>query len=225
VLLANHYKMVTSGKIVGFFTIFKENLLTMFHVEHCFSNLSQELFARAKKCENVTGAMVPTGDEFFMSHCLDGFVRLEKEAYFAVYTDKGVPEKHKKHLEMRRADIDADSEILKLSGDFLDDVIKQIKNETHRSEIYIMSYGKEVIGFGVVDYQKIITDVASIGMFVREEYRRQGFAANILEHLKLMCFEKGFRVRSGCWYYNHNSIKSQYAAGAYSKTRLMRFYF
>jgi len=226
VLESNHYKITnTDGEIVGFFAIHKESTITLFHVLPHYASQSQELFVRSKKYENVANAMVPTSDEFFLSHCLDSFTRIEKQAYFALYTDNGVTQERKKTLELRLADIDADKEILKLSGDFLDHSIEQISNNECGVEIYIAQHDGNIVGFGVVDYGRITKDIASIGMYVCEQYRMQGFAANILEHLKLICFEKSFRVVSGCWYYNHNSKKSMEAAGAYSKTRLVRFYF
>ena len=225
VLASNHYKITVDGEIIGFFAIHNNHTLTLFYMAPRHADKSQELFAKAKKYEEVTGAMVPTSDEFFLSHCLDDFARLEKQAYFAVYGDKGVAANRKKALDLRLVDIDIDAEILKQSGDFLDESIAQIRGKTRDVEIYIAQHNDEVVGFGVVDYGKIAKDVASIGMYVCEKHRKQGFAANILEHLKLMCFAKNMRAVSGCWYYNHNSKKSIEAAGAYSKTRLLRFCF
>jgi GNAT superfamily N-acetyltransferase len=126
---------------------------------------------------------------------------------------------------MTLADIVKDAETLKLSGDFLDDIIKEIREDGRHIEVYIATHREDIVGFGVVDYGRVVRDISSIGMFVCEDFRKQGFAANILEHLKVACEKKGFRVFSGCWYYNHNSKKSMESAGAFTKTRLVRFYF
>jgi len=225
VIESNHYKMVACDEIVGFFAIHENSTITLFNVFVPYANQAQELFARVKKYENVTNAMVPTGDEFFISHCFDNFAKIEKQAYFAIYTDKEIPKERKKALNLRIADIDKDCETLKLSGDFLDGIIKELRNGADYIEIYIVEYDGNVVGFGVIDYGRVFKDVSSIGMYVCEQYRQQGIAANILEHLKWICVEKGYRVLSGCWYYNHNSKKSMESAGAYSKTRLVRFYF
>jgi len=225
VIESNHYKMMVYDEIVGFFAIHENSTLTLFYVSAPYANQAQELFARVKRYESVTNAMVPTGDEFFISHCFDNFVKIEKQAYFATYTEKEISEEHKKALNLKIADIDKDCETLKLSGDFLDGIIKQLRDGADFIEIYVVEYGENVVGFGVIDYGRVLKDVSSIGMYVCEQYRQQGIAANILEHLKLICFGKGYRVLSGCWYYNHNSKKSMESAGAYSKTRLIRFYF
>ena len=102
VLESNHYKMLAADQFAGYFAINKRSTITLFHVFTPYANQAQELFARVKKYESVTNAMVP---------------------------------------------------------------LKQISSE------------------------------------------------------------KGCQVLSGCWYYNHNSKKSMESAGAYSKTRLIRFYF
>jgi len=225
VIESSHYKMMTRDEIVGFFAIHENSTITLFYVFAPYANQAQELFTRVKKYESVTSAMVATGDEFFLSHCFDNFAKIEKQAYFAIYSEKEIPEKRKKALKLRVADIDRDCETLKLSGDFLDGIIKQLRDGADFIEVYIVEYAGNVVGFGVIDYGRVLRDVSSIGMYVCEKYRQQGIAANILEHLKRICFEKGYRVLSGCWYYNHHSKKSMESAGAYSRTRLIKFYF
>jgi GNAT superfamily N-acetyltransferase len=227
ILDSNHYKMTAGDETVGWFAIHGGHTIMLFHVLPYFANQAQELFERVKKYEQVTSAMLPTGDEFFMSHCFDNFARIEKQAYFSIYTDKCIPEERKKALTLTLADVDKDAEILILSGDFLDEIIEEISEGSTHIEVYIAKHDENIIGFGVVDYGRLFrdSDIASIGMYVREEFRRQGFAANILEHLKHVCISKGFRVFSGCWYYNHNSKKSMESAGAYIKTRLIKFFF
>ena len=224
VIESNHYKMTYGNEIVGYFSIHENSTITLFHVFSYYANQSQELFAKVKKYESVTNAMVATGDEFFLSHCIDNFARIEKQAYFAVYTDKEIAKDHHKELQLRLAGID-DEQTLKLSGDFLTGEIEKIRNGIDYLKIYIVEYDNKVVGFGVVEYGRVLDDVASIGMYVCEEYRCQGIAANILQSLKHIVQSNGYRAFSGCWYYNHNSKKSMESAGAYSKTRLIRFYF
>lgn len=225
VLECRHYIMTCGGVAAGFFAIHGGCALWLFHVLAPFAGRAQELFARVKKYEMVTEAMVATGDEFFLSHCLDSYARLEKQAYFSVYTDQQLPPRERLALELMLADIDRDEEILALSGDFLREEVQQIRGGLDVLKLYIVRLKGEVVGFGVVQYGRIIADVASIGMFVRPEHRHRGIAANILQCLKHLTEQNGYRAFSGCWYYNHNSKKSMEAAGAYSKSRLIRFYF
>lgn len=225
VVESNHYKMTYRDEIAGYFSIHKGSTITLFNVFSHYADQAQELFARVKKYESVTNAMTVTGDEIFLSHCLDNFVRIEKQAYFSVYTEKEIIKEHQKDLQLRLADIDKDEQILKLSGDFLTGEIENIRNGLDILKIYIVENDNKVVGFGVIQYGRVIEDIASIGMYVCEEYRCQGIAANILQNLKHIVQDNGCRAFSGCWYYNHNSKKSMESAGAYSKTRLIRFYF
>lgn len=219
----NHYKMEVDGKIEGFFAIHGGSTITLFNVYERFANVGQELFARIKKYEQVTNAMVTTGDEFFLSHALDNFARMEKQAYFAVYTDK--PTSHTSPpVELSLADIEKDKDCLALCGDFLDKEIDGIKNGETCLEIYIAKSNGTVVGFGVIEYSTI-TNFASIGMYVLEEMRMRGWARSILLAQRRLVESKGRTAVSGCWYYNHNSKKSMESSGAYSKTRLLRFYF
>jgi hypothetical protein len=219
---SNYYKILFNKNIIGYFSIHKETVLVLFYVFENYLNISQELFSVIKKYESVKEALIPTGDEFFISHAIDNYVKIEKQAYFSIYTDK----KPNKIIEMelKLADIEKDLEILNICHDFLEGTIERIKNKFD-TEIYIAKHENNIIGFGVIEYQKVVNIYASIGMIVREEYRQKAYGSNILNGLKNIVLEKGYTAISGCWYYNHNSKKTMESAGAYSKTRLLRFYF
>ncbi len=225
VLTSRHYKMVCGGDVAGYFAIHDKSTIMLFRVFALYANQAQALFARVKKYESVTNAMVATGDEFFLSHCVDDFARMEKQAYFSIYTDKEIPQERQKAVQLALADVDRDYETLKLSGTFLDGEIKSIRAGSTSLALYIARSEGRIIGFGVIEYGRVLKDIASIGMYVIEAERCQGFAANILQGLKHIAEDKGCKAFSGCWYYNHNSKKSMESAGAYSKTRLLRFYF
>lgn len=219
---ANHYRMEYSGETVGYFAIANQSTLVFFHVCDAYARFGQALFARAKRYENVTNAMVPTGDEFFLSHAADAFTRLEKQAYFAVYP-KLAPQVQLCPLTLRLLDVAADAALLKKAGDFFDDDIEKIK-AGGGGRIYAAEAEGKTVGFGIMD-PSVLVNYASIGMYVLEEYRRKGYAGSILSRLSQMAREQNLQAVSGCWYYNHNSKKSMESAGGYTKTRLLRFYF
>ena len=219
---SNFYKIVDGEDLIGYFAIHKETVLMLFNIFEEYRNISQELFSFIKKYESVKEALIPTGDEFFISHAIDNYSKIEKQAYFSIYTNKNP--QIILDIELQLADIEKDKGILSLCYDFLKGEIENIKN-TIDEEIYIVKHGDKIIGFGVIEYQKIVEIYASIGMIVREEFRQNGYGANILNRLKNIVKAKGKMPISGCWYYNHNSKKTIESAGAYSKTRLLRFYF
>jgi hypothetical protein len=173
---SNFYKIMDGENIVGYFAIHKETVLVLFYVFEKYRNISQELFAIIKKYESIKEALIPTGDEFFISHAIDNYTKIEKQAYFSIYTDKK-PSKIL-DIELQLADIENDKETLSLCYDFLKEEIENIKN-TIDEEIYNEKNGNKIIGFGVIEYQKIVEIYASIGMIVREEFRQNGYGANI----------------------------------------------
>jgi len=249
-LESKHYKMLHGEVLVGYFCIHEGSTITGFYVTPNFASDAQELFAQVKKYEQVRGALVATGDEFFLSHCFDNFTRIEKQAYFFSYTEQMLPPEKSQPVSLRLAKIPEDLETLKKSNGFLEEEIEkrmagkehlqiyiaELKSDTTRStsemketeDLQAIDGDKldsSVVGFGVIEYGRVLTDIASIGMYVCEEVRHQGLATNILFCLRQLVKDQGYRVFSGCWYYNHNSKKSLEAAGAYSKTRLIRFFF
>jgi len=217
-----HYKIIHENEIIGYFSINSGTILVLFNVIEKYRYISQELFAIIKKFESIKEALIPTGDEFFISLAIDNYIKIEKQAYFSIYTEK-TPKKIIA-IELKLADIKEDMETLNLCHDFLKSEIENLNNLIDE-EIYIAKHDNNVIGFGIIEYQKIVDIYASIGMIVREEYRQKGYGANILNGLKNIVKSKGKIPVSGCWYYNHNSKKTMENAGAYSKTRLLRFHF
>ena len=85
---SNFYKIFTEEEIIGYFAIHKGTVLVLFYIFEKYRNISQELFAKIKKIESVKEALIPTGDEFFISHAFDNYTRIEKQAYFSIYTEK-----------------------------------------------------------------------------------------------------------------------------------------
>ena len=189
---SNVYKMTVCDEIVGLFAIHDKNTITLFYISPQNSNQSQDLFAKVKKYEEVTNAMVPTGDEFFLSQCLDSFSRIEKQAYFAEYTDREILAPRRIAIEMRLADVDKDYEILAICGDFLEDEIKKIRSGTiiDYLEIYIAEYNGDVVGFGVVEYGRIIKDISSIGMYVCPQFRKKRDSCQYIAAAKAYLFQK-----------------------------------
>ncbi len=226
VLDSNHYRIDRNGEAIGFLAIFDKHTITLFHVDTKHADRGQDLFAAIKRYEQVTNAFVPTGDEFFLSHAIDNYVRMEKQAYFSLYTDKPVKNNRRKYLTLMPALTKADVALFDLTEDFFDgNEAEKILAGTEDLQVYLVYDDGVHVGFGVVEHGRILTDYASIGMFVFEQYRQKGYAASILKTLQEMMEGQGKTVISGCWYYNHNSKKSMESAGAYSKTRLLRFYY
>ena len=223
VLESSAYKILAEGKIIGFFAIHHKQLLTLFNLDTEYIHYAQELFNKVKHYEEVFEAFIPTGDELFLSLALDDFSKVEKQAYFSMDSQREV-ESHKinKGLMLTLANVEDLDLIRKYSDNFFGEGLICHVEATH---IYIARLLDEVVGFGIIEYGRVVPHFASIGMFVRAEYRCQGMATNILLSLKKVVHAKGLQPISGCWYYNHNSKKSAQSAGLCSKTRLLRIHF
>lgn len=226
-VMASHFYLIeVEDQPAGFFSIYKETLLTMFHLTENFAHLGQSVFEKVKKYEQVLCAYVPTGDEFLLCHCMDSFSKIEKQAYFARYKNEALAADKQRHLQFEKLTATDDLSILDTAGSFFEEENKErILNELAYFEVYVVKEDGKDIGFGVVEYGRVIRNMASIGMYVHEDKRQMGYAANILKSLQRMVESKGYSPRSGCWYYNHNSKKSMERAGAYAQSRLLKFYF
>jgi GNAT superfamily N-acetyltransferase len=226
ILKSNHYGIYEDSVMVGYFSIFEKNTITSFYMIESHAQFGRKLMDQIKHFEQVTNAMVPTGDEFFLSHCTDSFSRMEKQAYFSIYRETSPAGFQNKALHLVRMDDKADLELLKKAEDFFDnDPVDRIFDPSPYYRIYKAFDQGELVGFGIVETGRVDPCIASIGMYVMADKRQHGYAKNILRQLQEKIAAEGYAVRSGCWYYNHNSLKSIESAGGYSKTRLLRFYF
>lgn len=226
-VLSSQFYDIWEGEVsIGYFAIYKSHLITLFHLEDAYAHLGQTVFQMIMHFEQVTSAMVPSGDEWLLSHCIDHHVRIEKQAYFAHYQNTSLPEHKHKTLTLMPIMPDDDFSLLDLAPDFFDEETRDnLKSHQDFFNVFSVEHNGEWVGFGVVEYGRVVKSIASIGMFVREDKRQMGYAANILQHLKSKVTSEGFVARSGCWYYNHNSKKSMESAGGYATSRLLKFFF
>lgn len=226
IIESQHYLILKEEEQVGYFSIFNKTKLVTFFMKPYVSQMSQDIFQKIKKYEQVTHAMLPTSDEYFLSHCIDNYAKLTKQAYFSLSTDKAFKEGHFHELEMHPVETEADVKALDFVGDFYsNEDKKKILEQLDYYKVFIVKHENQVIGSGIIEYGRVDKRIASIGMFVSEDQRCKGYARSILKHLQRKVESEGYIARSGCWYYNHNSKKSMESAGFYSKTRLLNFEF
>ena len=81
---SNFYKIEYDKNIIGYFAIHKETVLTLFNIFEYYRNVSDELFDIIKKYESVKEALIPTGDEFFISHAIDNYTK-KTGIFFNIY--------------------------------------------------------------------------------------------------------------------------------------------
>ncbi len=214
---STYYLIKECDAVIGFLSIFEKQLMTSFHIYKTKTDLAQEALRQAKQLEAVQFAFAPTGDEQLISLCLDGFKYMEIQAYFT----KDLGKQKSEGIKVRVATKN-DYELVK---SYSDDFFEDIQGGIEKGQIYIGYKEEEVIGFGDYEVGFVRKDMISVGMFVREEFRRQGIGKNLLCAMKEVVRSQGKTAISGCWYYNHNSIKTQFASGNTCSSRLLKFHF
>ncbi|MEM2899340.1 MAG: GNAT family N-acetyltransferase [Thermoplasmata archaeon] len=220
ILNSEFFSIKADGKIVGYFAIFKNNLLTQFFLEKEAWGYSQNAFSSVLDKFEIKSAYVPTSDELFLSLALDVHKKVELQAYFFV-DNKNIKLEPPYKGNFAQASIDDAYDIEKISGDFFDFLEKRIKEK----QIFTFRDEKELLGAGIVEKSRLLKGYASIGMFTNEKFRMKGIGTSIIIHLKAWCYSHGLIPISGCWYQNTNSKKTLERAGLISKSRLLNIIF
>lgn len=217
VISAHHYQIAVDDAVAGFASIHGQSTITQFVVLEPYRHLGQPIYARLRRHEHVQSALVPTNDEFFLSHALDDFRQLAKQAcFFALANTRVVSAPAEYALRLADA-LDLDL-IRQETADFFETLERHIAN----GEIFVIEREDEVAGFGVMEMSRFYEKTASIGMFTVERFRNQGVGAATIALLIGECQRRGIRPVAGCWYYNHSSKRTLEKAGMYSPTRYLR---
>ena len=215
---SNQYRIEVGQEAVGWTAVHGELLITQFGLFSPYRHLGQRAFAQVRKLEQVQAAMTPTSDEFYLSHALDDFRTLEKQAYLFQHDPQAA--RHQSHsAQVHRQAVPKDiTAIERLTGTFFDDLERRVRE----GQLSVACRGDDLAGFGIIEVSTLTEGVASVGMFTVAPYRHQGVGASHHRHLVDTCYACGLRPVAGCWYYNHNSKKTLERAGMVSQTRLLR---
>jgi GNAT superfamily N-acetyltransferase len=217
ILASAHYRIVVESETAGFTSIHKEQLITQFALDEPYRSCGQSIFRQVRRLEQVRAAFVPTCDELFLSHALDDYRQLVKQAYFFTAA-RDAPGLTSGRYTMRPAELGDIGLVRRESGDFFEQPERQIA----AGELFVTVRGEEPVGFGILVTSVLYDDVASIGMFTIERFRRAGVGTATIAMLIAECRRRSLRPVAGCWYYNHRSRRTLRRAGMYSPTRLLK---
>ena len=217
ILTSTHYRMLVDGETAGFAAVHKEHLITQFAIDEPYRHYGQPIFRQLRRLERVRSAFVPTWDEYFLSHALDDYQRLAKQAYFFTApreTRTSPPVRY----TMRPAERDDVELVRAASGDFF----APLEQHITAGEVFVTLHGEEPVGFGILIKSVLYDDVASVGMYTIERFRRAGVGTATIKMLMDECRRRSLRPVAGCSYYNHRSKQTLERAGMYSPTRLLK---
>ena len=214
---AAHLRILVAGEMAGFASIYEERLITQFALADRYKRHGQRIYGQLRRLEQVRTAFVPTCDEFYLAHALDDYLRLARRAYFFATSPDIPPPSLAANFALRPADPADAAFIRQESGDFFEDVDRHIAAR----EIVVTLRDAEPVGFGILIRSALYEAVASVGMYTRERFRRDGVGTATIALLIEECRRRGLRATAGCWYYNHRSKRTLERAGMFATTRLL----
>ncbi|MBE9914799.1 GNAT family N-acetyltransferase [Paenibacillus donghaensis] len=218
ILSSDFYVILDGSEEVGYYAIHQNELLTQFYIKPSYLKVAQELFSKVIEDHTVKSLFVPTSDELFVSLALDKDFQITKQAYFFQDSHIDLLEKESLHSDVFvPATLDDLIPMQQMCGDFLDQYEYRITN----GELFTYYRDSVLLGVGVVEKNRILDGLASIGMFTNENYRNQGIGKNIILKLKKWCYSHQLEPICGCWYYNEASKRTLESAGMITKTRLL----
>ena len=217
ILASTHYRIVVGTETAGFASVHKAHLITQFALDEPYRYDGQSIFRQLRRLERVQSAFVPTWDEYFLSHALDDYQQLAKRAYFFTAA-RDAPASAPVRYTMRPAELGDVDLVRKESGDFFEPLEQHITT----GEMFVTLRGEEPVGFGILIKSVLYDDVASIGMYTVEQFRRAGVGTATIAMLMDECRRRSLRPVAGCSYYNHRSKQTLERAGMFSPTRLLK---
>jgi len=220
ILEATPYAIVDSDGTIGYCCVHQGRTLTQFSLDPAHSHLGQSLFARAKSLESVQESLVPTCDEFFLSHALDACSTVKVQAYFFQHVRDVTEERET--ISYRWATPKDLALVRNSSGDFFDEGVEQ---QLTAGQIAIGLVEQTPVAFGVFERGRILRDCVSIGMYTMPAHRGKGIAVSTLLQLIGEAHAAGLQPIAGCWVGNHASKRSLERAGMASRTRYVRVEF
>jgi len=216
ILTSRHYRIEIDGAAAGRCAIHGESLITQFALDAAYRRYGQTTFQRVRRLESVQAAFVPTCDEIFLSHAIDDYRQIDRQAYFfQALPNTPAPESD---VSIRQASPDDLPTIRAGSGSFFN----ALETNLEAGKLYITECAGICEGFGIIDRSTLYKDVASIGMYTVEWARHTGVGTATIRALIAECRRIGLRPVAGCWNYNHRSKQTLEAAGMFSHTRLLR---
>jgi len=210
-----------TGQPVGHAAIHEGMRLTHYYLAPALRRYGQPIYRDLIRQYNITQALVPTCDEFLLSHALDDYVELHKQAYFFVAGAPVRPWDDMPGLHFHQATMVDYAATAALNGDFID----QLEHRIEQGEIYIGKLAGAVVALGIRERGQLLPDCASIGMLVDPAYRQRGMGTRMLRYLRTVCAQEGLRPLAGCGYDNTLSKRTLEAAGMVTATRLLRVHY
>ncbi len=214
------HRILLNDEDIGHFALHDGKLLTQFHLLRHARRFGTPLLAQIRQQFKPASAFVPTCDEFFLSHAIEDYSELHRQACFFIEADPtGTLPAPRAGLVYRPARLEDVAAIDAVCGDFLDNYATRIAN----GQLHLGHADGALVALGVIERSTLFPGQASIGMFISESHRQRGIGTNTIGYMRGVCRSEGIQPIAGCGYDNHLSRKTLEAAGMITQTRLLRF--
>jgi hypothetical protein len=200
----------------GFFAI-QEDTIQFFHINKENYRDGADIFEKIVKNYKIKNVLVNSADPQINALIIEWDYQMERMGCW--FSDSGVHINKANKIPnavFRYADLTDIAMIKDISKDFFDEVSGGFDTLTQRIEaqtIFILEEDDKLYGLGIIEFGRLCTDYASIGMFANPQFRQLGAAKTILLNLKKIVYLADKQPIAGCWYYNTLSRKSMASAG------------
>lgn len=225
---AQFYLIEVKDNEAGFFSIYEESdaeYLTSLYLLPRYLDLGVEVMKEIIEKKQIHKALVATCDELFLSLCMDFQKNVGLQACFFDGTEE-YPKRPAEFSEdcLEKITPEEFDRAKNMTGDFFSDFSRE-GIEAGDYELYFLKEHQEILGVGIIVWNRLKKGYGACGEIVLEQHRRKGVARSLQMHMGAICRKKGVIPIGGCWYYNENSRKTFESCGRFSKTRLLNISF
>lgn len=223
ILYAQIYTIVVDGERVGFCSILEdEKALTSFLLNREAMRSSQKIFAELFRQLRPKLAYVVTGDELFLSLCLDVHRQVQPHGYFFSGTDVPVPP----------AEWPGERVVPAQESDLPDLVRTEFYHpcdiQDPENPIFVLRDADgSFVGTGHIALwmRRLNANWGCIGMYTAPEYRGRGVGRSIILAMKERTEQMGLIPICGCFVHNLASKATLESCGFVTETRYLKILF
>jgi len=216
ILEAEHYSITNTGLKVGIISIFKTETIVHFSILDKYMELHNELFNYAVSLIKPKDVYVSTENALLLCNALDHYSNIIiQDCVYQIVINRN---KRISEINTIKATVSDKDIIQKFDNGFF----KNLDDNLEKEQIYIGKYNNEIICFGIIEQNKILSQYASIGMFVRKEHRGKSYGSEMLKCLMNECSLNGLVPIAGCFMDNKYSRNALNRAGMFNRIKLLK---
>ena len=211
------YRIMLQDQIAGLFAVNDSTHLTLFWLEPSFLQLAGDVFQQVCEQFAIENILVSTSETLLLSLAMDCQKHVITKGHCFSYLPARSYDSSGE-LTLTVAGPEDMALIRHYSKNFFDQLEANIANQ----EVYLACYQQQLVGFGIIEHSRISRHFASVGMYVLEQYRGRGYAAQIVTELVKRNNADQLQSVACCRADNIASIKALTRAGLASVSRLLQ---